>query len=121
MNIKKNVMVPLICLVILLPCAVFTQGLRDAASNLGNIGQQVGVEEQGELGTVVGRLINGALTLVGLLFLLLMVYAGYIWMTARGEEEKVNKAKGILTAAVIGLVIVVSAYAITAFVTGRFE
>jgi len=46
----------------------------------------------------------------------LAIYAGYNWMTAQGEEEKVTKAKDTLTAAIIGLVIVIAAYAISYYV-----
>jgi len=54
--------------------------------------------------------------LLGIIFIILMIYAGYNWMTAQGEEEKVTKAKTTIQRAIIGLIIVVSAYAITAFV-----
>ena len=73
-----------------------------------------------DLSVSVGTLINGALTLVGIIFLILMVYAGFLWMTARGEEDQIEKAQKIIYGTVIGLVIVVSAYAITVFVTSRF-
>ena len=46
-----------------------------------------------------------------------MVYAGYLWMTARGEEEKITKAQNIIKGTIIGLIVVMSAYAITYFVT----
>jgi len=42
-----------------------------------------------------------------------MIYAGYLWMLARGNEQEVEKAKNIIIYAVIGLVVVLSAYAIT--------
>jgi hypothetical protein len=45
-----------------------------------------------------------------------MIFAGLSWMTASGNQEKVNKAKDLMINAVIGLVIVMAAYAITAFV-----
>lgn len=100
------------------PGAVGAQGLKDAGKNLGTIADKSGVSKQ-DVGTIAGTAINAALTLVGLIFLILMVYAGFLWMTARGEESQIEKAKGMITAAIIGLVIVLSAYAITALVTGR--
>ena len=45
-----------------------------------------------------------------------MVYGGYLWMTARGNEEEVTKAKNLIKAAIIGLIIVLAAYAISIFV-----
>jgi hypothetical protein len=63
--------------------------------------------------TIIGRLISAALGLVGIIFFVLMVYAGFLWMTARGNEKTTAKAKEAIVSAVIGLVIVAGAYAIT--------
>ena len=68
------------------------------------------------LSTITGAVVGAVLALVGVIFLALMVYAGYNWMTARGEEEKVEKAKDTITRALIGIIIVVGAYAIWRFV-----
>ena len=65
---------------------------------------------------MISLVITTALTFVGVVFLGLAIYAGYNWMTAQGEEEKVTKAKDTLTAAIIGLVIVIAAYAISWYV-----
>jgi len=84
---------------------------------------EIGVSEgpysaQSETGlsTITGAVVGAVLALVGVIFLALMVYAGYNWMTARGEEEKVEKAKDTITRAFIGIIIVVGAYAIWRFV-----
>ena len=69
--------------------------------------------------TRAGEVIGFVLSLVGILFLGLMIYAGLLWMTAQGNEQKVEKAKDLLINAVVGLIIVFAAYAITAFV-GEF-
>lgn len=63
----------------------------------------------------IGKVISIGLAFLGVLFLLLMIYGGYIWMMARGNEQEVEKAKNIIIQALIGLIIVLSAYAITAF------
>jgi cytochrome bd-type quinol oxidase subunit 2 len=102
------------------PTVLAAGSLGDAVSNLGKSGKEAGTTEA-EVETVVGTAINAALTLVGLIFLVLMVYAGYLWMTARGEEGQVEKAQKIISAAVIGLVLVMSAAAITKLITSRFE
>jgi hypothetical protein len=69
-----------------------------------------------DLAVIIGRILSAVLGFVGTLFLLLMVYAGFLWMTAGGDSSKVDKAKQLITAAVIGVVIIASAYAITNFV-----
>ena len=66
--------------------------------------------------TMVSQIIQTALSLLGVIFIVLMVYGGYLWMTDRGNSEQVEKSKKLITAAIIGLIIVVSAYAISYFV-----
>ena len=68
---------------------------------------------------IVGGIIKIGLNIVGLIFLALMIYGGFLWMTARGEEAKVTKSKELLEAAIIGLVIVFAAYGITYFVVNQ--
>ncbi len=68
------------------------------------------------LASLVGMVIAVALSLVGLIFLVLMVYAGYLWMTAHGEEEKVKTAQTIIKQSIIGLIIVIGAYSITYYI-----
>ena len=68
------------------------------------------------LAETIGVIIQAALSFVGVVFLLLTFYAGYLWMTARGEEEQIKKAQKIITSSIIGLIITVGAYSITAFV-----
>lgn len=65
---------------------------------------------------VVGRVLGQVISFVGIIFFILMLYAGFLWMTAAGDEKKIEQAKQILLAAIIGLVIVGAAYAITKFV-----
>lgn len=96
------------------------QGLGSASENLNKAAGKAGVTGGKELSDVIGSGISAALTLVGLIFLVLMVYGGYLWMTARGAEEQIGKAQKIIFGTIIGLVVVLSAYAITFFVIGQF-
>lgn len=70
----------------------------------------------GDLSGKIGAIVGSLLGLVGTVFVVLMIYAGVLWMTAAGEEEKIKKSKDLIIGAVIGLVIIFSAYAITSFV-----
>ena len=65
---------------------------------------------------VIVDVIKIALSLIGTVFLVLVVYSGVLWMTAGGNEESVGKAKKLLFQGVIGLIIVLSAYGITQFI-----
>ncbi|MFH1173149.1 MAG: hypothetical protein V1692_01305 [bacterium] len=73
------------------------------------------------LSKAMGKVIGAALSLVGVIFLALMVYGGILWMTARGNDDQVNKARNIITAAVIGIIIVLAAYGITYFVVSSLK
>lgn len=101
-----------------MPCSSLALGFGDAAKQLEEAGKQAYGEEATEksLEQVVGSLINTALSIVGIIFLILMVYGGYLWMTARENQEQAKKAKDVISAAFIGIIIVVLAYGITYFV-----
>ncbi|MEK7123168.1 MAG: hypothetical protein AAB855_04935, partial [Patescibacteria group bacterium] len=60
--------------------------------------------------------INAALGIIGVVFLVLIVYGGLMWMLSEGDETKVGKARGLIFHSIIGLIIVLGAYAITNFV-----
>jgi hypothetical protein len=65
---------------------------------------------------IIQLVISAFLGLLGIIFIVLIIYSGFNWMTAGGDEEKVTLAKNTLTRAVIGLIIIVAAYSITYFV-----
>jgi hypothetical protein len=66
---------------------------------------------------VVTNLIQYALGIVGTIFFAYAVYAGYKIMMARGDEEKVNIGKDTLRRATIGIIIILSSYALTVLVS----
>ena len=91
----------------------------DAGGALSVVADRTGVQKV-DIQTASGRIIKGFLGLVGLLFFILIVYAGFKWMIAKGDEEVVNKARDTIFGAVIGLSIVTASYAITNFISDRF-
>ena len=70
---------------------------------------------------IVGNVIGTALSLIGVIFFALTIYGGFQWMTARGNEETTKKALHTITAAIIGIIIVLASYAITSFVFRSVE
>lgn len=117
---KTTLLAVIFCL--FMPAIAGAQGLKEAFGNnspLDTVANKAGVKDVDNVGKVSGRVINTALSLVGLIFLILMVYGGYLWMTARGDESQVEKAQMIIRNAIIGLVLVLAAYAITVLVTTR--
>jgi hypothetical protein len=71
--------------------------------------------------TIIGRIINVGLGFLGVIALGLIIYAGFLWMTSGGEEDKISKAKKLLTSAVIGLAIVLASWAIATFVINKLS
>lgn len=64
----------------------------------------------------IAQIIRSALGLLGILTTVIIMYAGFKWMTAGGNEDEVTSAKKILSSAVIGLAVIMSAFAISSFV-----
>ena len=76
----------------------------------------------------IAQIINVALSLLGIVAVVIILIGGFTWMTAGGNEEKTEKARKMIFAGIIGLAIILSAYAIARFVinsllsaTGRGE
>lgn len=91
-------------------------GLSQSAASVSAFQSQMTGDGANFLNTKAGSIIGIVLSFVGVIFLLLMIYAGLNWMTAQGSQEKVGKSKDLMTNAIIGLIIVLAAYAITSFV-----
>lgn len=89
---------------------------RAIDTGLETTAQTAGVDTSASIEGIAGTAISQVLGLVGVIFLILMIVAGLMWMTAGGNDEKVAKARKIMTGAVVGLVIVFSSLVITRFV-----
>lgn len=89
------------------------KGLDEAAGKA-KIGKESKMVQ--DIPSAIGRVIGIVLSFIGLAFFVLMVYGGVIWMFARGNDQEVSRAKDLIQSAIIGLIIVLSAYALTIFV-----
>ncbi len=65
---------------------------------------------------IVSRIINWVLSLLALIAVTLMSYAGYLWMMFGGNEEKVGTAREIMKGGLAGLTIILSSYGVTNYV-----
>lgn len=106
--------------ILLLPLAVGAQGNLQGvvntqldASGLGTTFNNAGEDS---LAKMIGAGVNVVLGILGLILVILIIYAGFIWTTAQGDSKKVDKAKDMIKQAVVGLIIVFAAYAIAQFV-----
>ncbi|MCX6739859.1 MAG: hypothetical protein NTZ49_01355 [Candidatus Parcubacteria bacterium] len=120
---KKYLLITLICLSILLPCICLAQGFSDAQKNFESSGQAIGYETGTDYSLFIAGMIKAVLSLVGVLFAVLMLYGGFLWMTSESgaDKNKIDKAKKVFKTAVIGIVIIISAYATTAFIANSLE
>ncbi|MDP2790028.1 MAG: pilin [bacterium] len=88
-----------------------------AAVTIENIGGSLGLGNA-DLKTTVMNIITFVLGLLGLIAVVMMLYGGFTWMTAGGNEDKVDTAKKIISSAAVGLVIILISWAIVTFVVG---
>lgn len=109
----KRILLPALCLV-----GVSLIALSVAhAQNFGlEAAAPASLKGNKDLLATIGRLIQTVLSYLGVLFLILMLYSGFLYMTARGDSKKIDSAVGIIKGAVTGLVIIAASYALTAFV-----
>ena len=61
-------------------------------------------------------LIQLLMTFLGIIAVIIILYGGFVWLTAAGNEERVSKAKKIIVAAIIGLIVILSSFLIINFV-----
>ena len=133
--LKKSFKIGILAVVILL--ATFAVANSSSAGNFlkGNVLDNISKDAQ-DVGVTAGynpdspdnkalilvqTVINIFLSVIGVLLLVYIIYAGYNWLTAQGEEEKVTSAKETIQRAIVGAIIIVAAYAISTFVMSRIE
>lgn len=104
-----------ICFLIL-PVIASAQGLKNINQAIDTTAQGAGIKGETNLIQIFALLINILLGILGLVFVVLIIYGGAEWMTAMGANEKIVKAKKLIINAVIGLVIIIAAYSIANFV-----
>lgn len=108
MKLRKIGLGLLMLVVLLMPVATQAISFEDPSQSLG-----LGTADLKE--TVI-NIINWVLGLLGIIAVIMILYAGFQWMTAGGNEDKVSSAKKIISAAVVGLIIILLAWAIVNFV-----
>lgn len=131
MRIKK-IFVTFAVIVFLSPMLVMAQGTDGTGSALDNITQNLtpvasvynqpplsGQDTTAWLIQRVGAVVQVFLSLLGLVMVLLILYGGYLWLTARGNEQQVEDAQHTIRSAIIGALIIIASAAITGFVVGR--
>ena len=97
--------------------AVAAADLKNIGTNFKTVGKESALNQgDRDLPTILGTIINAFLGLLGVVLVVIIIYAGYKWMTAQGNSTQVDEAKKMITQAVIGMIILMAAYAISRFV-----
>ncbi len=104
-------------------CGLFSGQMVIAQTDpygLNTTAKQSGLLKNGtpqDVPTIAGNIIGTALSMISVIFFILMVYGGFLWMTAHGDEGQVKKAQDTIIGAVIGIIVILASYAITNYVT----
>src|SRR3989338_633893 len=103
--------------ILLLPLAIFAAPADFGLSDLAGLG--LGGAQDPRL--IIVNIIRILLGFLGILAVIIVLYGGFVWMTSGGNAQKIEKAKKILINGLIGLAIILSAYAIVSFVIWQFQ
>jgi hypothetical protein len=110
-----------IIILLILPYFVFAgNSTMDLLKEAGTTEGPYAEADEFTLASIIGKGVNVFLSMLGIIFIILVIYGGFTYMNARGEEEKVKKGIAIIRMAIIGLVIVLGAYAIWYYIYWNF-
>jgi hypothetical protein len=94
---------------------------NDVYGNITTATAGTGLSESGDILPIISALISLVLSFLGIVLVVMIIWAGIMWMTAGGEKTNVQKAKDMIKNGVIGLLIVLASYAITSFVISSLD
>jgi hypothetical protein len=98
-----------------------TLNLKNSGGFINETAASAGVKTDVDIPIMTARIIQGLLALVGIVFVVLFIYGGFLYMTSASSEDKIKKAKDLLKNAVIGLIIIMAAYSIAYYITTLLE
>lgn len=75
----------------------------------------------GDVRVFLAGLVQSALSVVGVIFFIMILYGGYLWLAAAGNDEQVSRGKKMVRDAIVGFVITLCALIITRFIVGFIE
>lgn len=102
---------------LVLPTAVLAASTPLTADDLGVSAVEDSISlGSGDVRSTAGRIINVALGFLGIIAVVIVLLGGFKYMISGGNEEKTSEAKKLIVSGIIGLAIILSAWAITSFV-----
>jgi len=119
MNIKKTFVALALSVLMLLPVAALAQGGLNAHDlGVDAVGNTIKLGS-GDVRETAGNIINVSLSFLGIIAVAIVLYGGFKYMISGGDETKTKEARSWIVAGIIGLAIILSAWAITQFVIGQ--
>ncbi len=82
---------------------------------------KAGLKVDKEPSEIIGNILYVFYGVLGIILLIILMYAGFQWMTAGGDENQVKKAKDMIINALIGIAIILTAYAATSYIIRRIQ
>ena len=117
---KKNIIAGLITTLAILPSVVLAQNPVtngfEYASKIGG-----GAFGSADLRDTIVQLVNVLLGFLGIIAVIIILWGGFKWMTAAGNEENVREARNVIVAGIIGLGIIIASYSIAWFAVRAFS
>jgi len=118
-KITASCFVLALAVILFAPICASAQTTDDVNDNLAQVAAETPLQNAGLI-NIIGNVIKILFGILGAIALVIVLYAGFLYMTSGGDQEKVTTAKKWLINGVIGLAIIFSAYSITAFLLGMF-
>lgn len=118
-NIKLLIISLFLFAFLSLPQTTFAGGLLESQEGFGGGGSDAiaqtfeGGGDPQDIRVTIAKIIRVLIGFLGIVFLALLVYAGFLWMTAGGNEESITKSKKYMSRSIIGLIIILASFAIT--------
>lgn len=119
----KKIKIILVSLLLTLSTINVALAVTAPLSNLENLGKESGFSDTQSTDVAmaenIGLGIKLFFSILGMIFVILIIYAGYKWMMAQGDEGEIKKAKAIINRAIIGLIIIIGSFAIWNLISNK--
>jgi hypothetical protein len=116
---KKLILIILLAFCLLFPLVSFAQG--GFLGGLQETAKPTAINQTLTPQLFAAAVIKTLLSIVGIVFVILIIYAGASYMLSQGQEDKIKKARGIIITAIVGLMIVIGGYSIAYYVSSQLE
>ncbi len=113
-NLKRLLFLAIFIAILIVPYLVFAATPSNPLQNMKDVATIGGYAEADKtsLSAMAGRIVRIAFSFLGIIFLGLTLYGGFLWMTAQGDSKQVDKAKTIIKNSTIGIIVLTAAFGI---------